>query len=119
MSETPLLPPELPDDQRHVPRRLAKPGVQVTCRIGTLGLGQNIALSLFDISEEGLRLSVNCLLQKNQELEVELLAPGKGRPLKLAAKVIWSGSADDGSYWVGAEFRRQLRYAEIADFIRS
>jgi hypothetical protein len=114
-----VLPPELPEDQRHVPRRLAKPGVQVTCRIGTSGLGRNIALSLFDISEEGLRLSVNSLLTKGQELEIELLAPGQGRPLKLLAKVVWSGPAEDGSHWVGAEFRHQLRYAEICDLIRT
>jgi hypothetical protein len=114
-----MLPPELPEDQRHVPRRLAKSGVQVTCRIGTLGLGQNIALSLFDISVEGLRLSVSRVLEKDQELELELLAPGKGRPLKLSAKVAWSSRAEDGSHWVGAEFRRQLRYAEIADFVRT
>ena len=113
------LPPELLEDQRAAPRRLAKPGVQVTCRIGTLGLGQNIALSLFDISEEGLRLTVNCALEKGQELEIELLAAGKGRPLKLLAKVAWSGLAEDGSHWVGTEFRRQLRYAEICDLIRS
>jgi hypothetical protein len=114
-----MLPPELPEGQRHVRRRLAKLGVQATCRIGTLGLGQNIALSLFDISEEGLRLSVNCALQENQELDIELLAPGKGRPLKLSAKVAWSRRAEDGSHWVGAKFRRQLRYGEIADFIRN
>ena len=108
-----MLPPELLEDQRSVPRLLAKPGVQVTCRIGTLGLGKNIALSLFDISEVGLRLSVNCVLARDQELEIELLAPGQGRPLKLLAKVVWSGSAEDGSHWVGAEFRMFVNFLPL------
>jgi PilZ domain len=112
-------PPELPEDRRVVPRRLAKPGVQVACRIGTLGLGQNIAVSLYDISEAGLRLSVSAPLAKDQEIEIELVAPGRSRPLKLSAKVIWCGPSEDGAHWVGAEFRRQLSYADICDLIRT
>jgi|SRR5947208_481779 len=113
-----MLPPELPpEDRRLVPRRLARQGVQVACRTGTLGLGQNIALALVDISEVGLRLAVKSALAKGQEIEIELLAPGKSRPLKLLAEVIWCSTAEDDSHWVGAEFRHHLSYAEIQDFI--
>jgi hypothetical protein len=114
-----MLPPDVPEDRRLFPRRLAKPGVKVTCRIGTLGLGPNVALSLFDLSEVGLRLTVNCAVAKDQELEIELQAPGRNRALKLSAKVIWSGPAEDGSYWVGAEFRRPLSYPDIRDLVRT
>jgi hypothetical protein len=63
-------------ERRLTPRRLTKPGVQVICREGSLGLGPNVALSVYDISETGIRLVVKSALATGQEIEVELIGPG-------------------------------------------
>ena len=102
-------------ERRHHPRHVPKPGVRVVCRTGTLGVGPNLAISLVDISEMGLRLVVPSTMQKGQEVQIELEAPGRGRALKLMADVIWSMPNDEGTYWLGIEFRRQLTYGELQD----
>ena len=102
-------------ERRQHPRHVPKHGVRVLCRTGTLGLGPDLAISLVDISEIGLRLVVPSAMQKGQEVEIELEAPGRGRALKLMADVIWSMPNDEGTYWVGVEFRRQLTYGELQD----
>jgi hypothetical protein len=102
-------------DRRLTPRRLAKPGVQVICREGSLGLGPNVALSVYDVSETGIRLVVKSALATGQEIEMELIGPGHSRALKILAEVVWSLPIEGGNYWAGAKLRRRLTYAEFAD----
>ena len=88
--------------------------IRVTCRTGPWGLGPNVGLSVFDLSEIGIRLVVKEELKEGMELEVEVMGMNLLRPIKLVAKVVWCLPADDGTYYVGAQFQRRLKYADFS-----
>src|SRR5205807_2220972 len=91
----------------------AKSGTQVTCQKGAWGLGANLAVSVLDVSETGLRLLLNSSLDRGQELTLTLLVPGKSRPFKVLARTIWSVETADGNHCVGATFEQRLTYADL------
>lgn len=107
---------DLPEkERRRDPRVQPNQHLQVCCRKGTLGLGQNLALAILDPSISGLRLRLKERLEPGQDIEVELQTPGMSRPLTIVADVIWCIAPDDGSFEVGAELRRSLTYAELRE----
>jgi hypothetical protein len=91
-------------DRRRSRRQRPRASTEVTCRPNTLIVGANLALSVLDISADGIRLLVNSPLQKGQKIEVDLEGIGYCRPLKLAAEVVWSLATADGNWCVGAKF---------------
>lgn len=101
-------------NKRLARRRSAKKSLGVTCLKGTLGLGKNLALSILDVSETGVRLVVDCPLHPLQEIEVILSVPLQAKPIKALADVTWCVPAADGNYCIGASFRRRLNYADLS-----
>jgi hypothetical protein len=99
-------------------RRPARGGSKVTCRKGVLGLGPNLAVSLLDVSETGVRLLITEALQPRQEVEVCLLAPGHVREIKHAGQVVWAVATADGAHCVGILFDRQIPYSAVLDLGR-
>jgi hypothetical protein len=87
----------------------------VKCLKGKLGLGKNLATELLDASETGIQLRLTTALNKGQEIEVNVVGPGRGRPCSHLAEVQWCVPAADGSYCVGARFHSRLRYADLQD----
>jgi hypothetical protein len=100
-------------DARQVPKR----GTKIACMKGAFGLGANIGLTIVDLSQTGVRLIVKTALERGQEMELSLLAPGISRPFKTVATVAWCVTAADGTYRVGAQFRRRMRYRDFRNFI--
>ena len=110
--------PAAPAKNRRADRRRPPRGnIKVTCIKGSLGLGKNIGVSVVDISEAGIRVVLQAPLQKGQDMEVSLLAPGVGQTCKALAKVVWCKQLEDGTYWVGAQFHRRLRYRELWNYV--
>jgi hypothetical protein len=105
-------------NRRTNPRRAPRGNVQVHCVRGTLGLGPNLALRVLDTSETGVRLMVGTALDSGQEIEVQIVGPARGRASKLLADVVWCVPAADGTFCVGARFRKRLSYAELLDICR-
>ena len=104
---------------RRVSRRLVpRKGTKVTCQKGSLGLGPNLAVGVLDISESGVRLLLKAPLDVHQDVEVNLLGPGKGRPFKVLADVIWCVAAADGTFCVGARFQKALRFFDLQALCR-
>jgi hypothetical protein len=91
-------------ERRRSRRQHPKPSTAVACRPDTLLVGANLALSVLDISADGIRLIVKSPLEKGQKIEVDLEGIGYCRPIKLAAEVVWSLATADGSWCVGASF---------------
>lgn len=91
-------------DRRRARRQHPKPNTEVACRSDTLIVGSNLAVSVLDISADGIRLTVNAPLQKGQKIEVDLEGIGYCRPLKLNAEVMWSLETADGKWCIGAKF---------------
>jgi hypothetical protein len=105
-------------NRRIVRRREPRGGVQIRCVKGTLGLGPNLALSVLDVSETGIRLTVKQPLSIGQEVEISLVGAARGRIEKSVADVIWCVAAADGTHCVGARFRRRLAYADLQELCR-
>ncbi|GBD35827.1 hypothetical protein HRbin36_00942 [bacterium HR36] len=79
---------------------------------GTLGLGQNLALELVDVSLSGAKLRLSQNLRPGEEVTVELLGQGHLRPVKSLARVIWCRPADQG-FLTGLTFEKPLSYADF------
>jgi hypothetical protein len=98
-------------------RRTPKGGTKVRCFKGLMGLGENVALSLLDVSEAGACLVVKGELPVGQEVEVHFEGPAQRRPAKAPAVVIWAVAADRG-WCVGLRFERRLPYADLHPLAR-
>ena len=92
-------------DRRRSRRQRPKPTTEAACRSDdTVILGANLAVSVLDISADGIRLMVKLPLAKGQKIEVDLEGIGYSRTLKLNAEVVWSLETADGHWCVGAKF---------------
>ncbi len=110
----PTAPPKPQGRERRVARRRQpKGGTRVACRKGTLGLGQNIAVQVLDLSETGIRLMVRTALATGDDVEFELVTCGQPRPIKLVARIAWAVPASDGNYCIGARFEKELKYRDL------
>ena len=92
-------------DRRRSRRQRPKPTTEAACRSDdTLVVGANLAVSVLDISADGIRLMVKLPLAKGQKIEVDLEGIGYSRTLKLNAEVVWALEMADGHWCIGAKF---------------
>jgi hypothetical protein len=109
---------EQPAKNRRVfPRRAPKRKPKISCYKGALDLGTNLALSLLDISESGVRLLIKSGLDPGQEVNLSLEGITHKRPLKATGKIVWCVAAQDGSFCVGIRLEKYLPYQEISKLI--
>jgi hypothetical protein len=94
-------------------RRAGKRTTKVSCHKGSLGLGANLAISLLDASETGVRLLVKAALEKGQEVEVSVQGAGQARPLKTPGRVIWCVATADGPFCVGIHLQKPIQYGDL------
>jgi hypothetical protein len=92
------------EERRRSRRQNPKPTLEVVCRSETVLVDVNLALSVLDISPDGIRLMVRRPLAKGQKIEVDLEGIGYWQPLKFTAEVVWSLQTADGNWCVGARF---------------
>ena len=83
-----------------------------------MGLGPNIAVSILDVSETGVRLILKEPLKEKAEFVVELESVG-ARSIKVLARVIWMLPLTDGNTCVGAEFAKNLLYSDLLALART
>lgn len=91
-------------ERRRSRRQHPKPTTEVVCRSETRIIGPDVALSVLDISADGIRLMVNAPLEAGQRIEVDLEGIGYCHTLKLSAQVIWALETVDGNWCIGAKF---------------
>jgi hypothetical protein len=94
-------------------RRSVKRSVRMTCQLGSMGLGPNIALSACDVSEVAARFVAKVALAAGQEVEMSFLGPGRNRPLKRMAKIVWCVQRDPSTWWTVARFDQRIEYADF------
>jgi hypothetical protein len=102
-------------NRRSTPRRLPKKASKFVCRRGKLGLGPNIAVSLLDVSETGIRLIVKTPLEPESDVEVGLQPIGAHKPTVVIAQVMWCIPLADGNHCLGARFEKLLPYAFLQE----
>lgn len=100
-------------DRRLHRRRPPKRAVRVTCQLGSLGLGPNVAVSVVDLSEAAARLAVKTTMPAGQEVEVNFAEPGLGRPIRRMAVVVWCAEREDGTWSAAVRFDRRLEYSDL------
>jgi len=104
---------------RRLSRRLgARRGIKATCRHGSLDLGKDIALSVLDVSEDGIRLLLRETVKVKQEVYLALTSAGSPRPLKRLGNVAWVVPSADGTFCAGVQLQKRLAYAELSRLVR-
>jgi hypothetical protein len=96
-------------NQRRAPRKTVK----VQCLKGAHGLGANLAIELQDLSVGGAAVVVKSPLEKGQEVEVVINAPGQPAPIKRLAEVAWVQPGDKKGHRVGLKFQRRLNFSQV------
>lgn len=91
-------------ERRRSRRQQPKPSTEIACRPDTLRIGPNLAVSVLDISADGVRLIVNSRLETGQQIEVDLEGIGYHRPLQFRGEVVWSLAMADGNWCIGVKF---------------
>jgi hypothetical protein len=105
-------------EKRRARRKSPKNGTLPKAFRNALGLGPNIAVSILDLSESGVRLVLKEPLKVNAEFEVAI-ENVTGRRVKLIGRVVWSLELADGRFCVGVCFQKNLTYAEMDLFARN
>ena len=98
-------------------RQSPKTGTKVRAYRNALGLGPNIAVTILDVSEVGVRLVLKEPLPEKAEFAVEFEASGR-RPIKIGARIVWTLLLADGNTCVGADFSKKLPYSDLAVLAR-
>ena len=105
--------PVLPSvDRRRCVLRRPNGLCRVKCRKQMLGLGQNLAKALVDLSTQGAGLVLATELAPGQVVEVCFVTV-HGRPLRVSGEVAWAVRREDGSYRAGVQFLEPLRLADV------
>lgn len=98
-------------------RRSRRCAVRGTTRLrvyrNPLGLGPNIASTLLDLSETGLRVVLKESATVGQEVEVNLESAATGLTTKTSAVVVWVIPSSDGGFVVGLRFQKTLSYSDL------
>jgi hypothetical protein len=94
-------------------RKAPRGRFKVECVKGIGGLGRNIAVTVLDLSETGVRLRLSAEAAKGQQVEVSLLGQGHVRPVRLAASVVWCRPTEDNQFEAGIHFEKRLNYRDV------
>jgi hypothetical protein len=99
-------------------RQSPKTSTKARAYRSALGLGPNIAVSILDVSEVGVRLILKEPLAEKSEFALEF-EPSGSRPIKMTARVIWQLLLADGNTCIGAELGKKLTYPDLAALART
>lgn len=99
-------------NRRRSQRRRPRTSVKVECRKGSSGLGANLARTLLDISDSGLRLVVSQPLEPKSDVEVIIAGYGMRTSLKRLGVVRWQLKLENGQYCTGIEFHKHIDYRD-------
>jgi c-di-GMP-binding flagellar brake protein YcgR len=103
-----------PGQNRRQTRRQATKGkVKISCYKGSLDLGQNLALTVQDVSQGGARLILKSALKEGQEVTLLLEGMGHLRPIKVSAIVVWITAHESGGFLAGVRFEKYMPYEDV------
>ncbi len=95
-------------------RRSPRSGLRVACWAGAPEQGRNLALSLVNASQLGLRLVVADRLAEGQEVSLHLEGPQSRRPIERQGIVVWA-TPDGAAFRVGIRLHTRLTFAELSE----
>ena len=99
-------------NRRRSMRRKARTSVKVQCRKGAYGLGPNIAGSILDLADSGVRLIVTAPLNISGDVEVLITGYGLRQTIKRLGYVRWQLKLENGDFCTGIEFQKRIDYRD-------
>jgi hypothetical protein len=99
-------------NRRRSQRRKPRSTVKIECRKGSYGLGSNVADSVLDISDSGVRMVVSQPLEMLAEVEIIINGYGMRASIKRISMVRWVLKLENGMYCVGIEFQKPISYRD-------
>lgn len=94
-------------------RKKPRGKLRLECRRGTIGLGQNLAQSLLDLSQTGACLIVGPGLKVKDEVEIIVSSTAAPRPVKVHGTVVWCEALDASRFSIGVRFHKQISYQDL------
>lgn len=107
-----------PKNRRASLRKNPRTSVRVQCRRGSYGLGANLAESLLDLSQDGVRLVLKESLQPKGEVEVSFAGYGFANTIKLLGNVAWIVPLENGQFAVGIAFQKRMPFNDVMQLAR-
>jgi len=101
-------------ERRGMSRKPPRGKVNFECRKGVMGLGPNIGLSLWDISQTGACIVTKPGIAIEDEVEISITTTGLPRPLKMVADVVWVEPLDKDRQSVGVRFHKGIPFSDLA-----
>jgi hypothetical protein len=99
-------------NRRKSQRRTPRSSVKLECRIGSFGLGPNLASSTLDLSDNGACLIVTQAVEVKKDIEIVVAGYGLNKQIKRSAQVRWQVKLDDGRYCIGVHFQKRLEWRD-------
>lgn len=100
-------------DQRDGDRRKPRGAAWVEVRADAMG--PDLAVALADVSAEGLGVWLTDPVRPGEEVEVSLVRPEGGPPVRVPAEVRWCAQGADWTYRTGVRLLRPLDEGDLAD----
>lgn len=102
------------NNRRGMVRKPPRGKVVVECRKGAMGLGPNMGLSLWDVSQTGACVVTKPGVKVKDEVELVISTTGLPRPIKMLGDVVWVDELDKERQSVGIRFHKPLGFAELS-----
>ena len=93
-------------------RRRPRTSVKVECRKGSHGLSADVASTLLDISDSGVRLTLKAPIDHGTEVEMIVSGYGMKSPIKRIGVVRWLLKLENGQFCAGIEFQKRIDYRD-------
>jgi PilZ domain len=103
------------DERRKEPRFAMRPGTRVSCHLGSLKLGRDLAKEALDLSDIGIRLLVSEPLSRGEVVEVGLVSGG-GEKIHRLGVVVWSEEQPQNLWMAGIVLSRGLGSETLRTF---
>jgi PilZ domain-containing protein len=100
-------------DQRGDDRRRPRGAAWVEVRVDPTG--PDLAVALADVSAEGIGVWLTDPVRPGAEVEVSLVRPKGGKPVRVPAEVRWCAQGADWTYRTGLRLLRPLDEGDLGD----
>lgn len=101
-------------NRRGMTRKPPRGKVTLECRKGITGLGANLGLALWDVSQTGACVVTKPGIKTKDEVELVVHTTGLPRPVKLVGVVVWVEQLDQERFSVGVRFHKSLDFSELS-----
>jgi hypothetical protein len=100
-------------NRRLSPRKPPRGKIKVRCYRGSIDLGANLAIAVVEVSETGVRLTLQAALDAGQEVTILLEGLTHLRPLRLPGNIVWCRAQEAGGFQAGVQFQKRIPWAEL------